>query len=128
LLEHPAGREQAAAIVADVGRRATGSGAVALAAGAEELATRARLHRVIARQAANVAIPLPTSAFGLTPREIEVLGHLSAGHTNRQIAERLYISEKTASVHVSNVLRKLQVSSRVQAGAVAQRMVSLEPR
>jgi DNA-binding NarL/FixJ family response regulator len=59
--------------------------------------------------------------FGLTPREAEVLGLVAAGRTNRQIAEQLYISEKTASVHVSNILRKLGVISRFEAAALAQR-------
>jgi DNA-binding CsgD family transcriptional regulator len=60
--------------------------------------------------------------LGLTPREVEVLELLSAGQTNRQIGEELYVSEKTASVHVSNILRKLGVTSRVDAAAVAQRL------
>ena len=47
---------------------------------------------------------------------------MAAGRTNRQIGERLYVSEKTASVHVSNILRKLGVSTRVDAAAVAQRL------
>ena len=63
-----------------------------------------------------------TERLGLTSREAEVLGHIAAGATNREIGERLYISEKTASVHVSNILRKLGVSTRVEAAAVAQRL------
>jgi DNA-binding NarL/FixJ family response regulator len=60
--------------------------------------------------------------LGLTSREAEVLTLVAVGHTNRQLAETLYISEKTASVHVSNILRKLGVTSRVDAGAIAQRV------
>jgi DNA-binding CsgD family transcriptional regulator len=60
--------------------------------------------------------------LGLTPREAEVLGLVAAGRTNRQIGEQLYVSDKTASVHVSNILRKLGVNSRVDAAAVAQRL------
>ena len=60
--------------------------------------------------------------LGLTPREAEVLGLVATGQTNRQIGETLYVSEKTASVHVSNILRKLAVTSRVDAAAVAQRL------
>jgi DNA-binding CsgD family transcriptional regulator len=60
--------------------------------------------------------------LGLTPREVEVLALLAAGRTNRQIGEELYVSDKTASVHVSNILRKLGVNSRVDAAAVAQRL------
>jgi DNA-binding CsgD family transcriptional regulator len=60
--------------------------------------------------------------LGLTPREAEVLVLVAAGRTNRQIGEELYVSDKTASVHVSNILRKLGVNSRVDAAAVAQRL------
>ena len=57
--------------------------------------------------------------YGLTDRELTVLRLLAAGRTNPQIGAELYISASTASVHVSNILRKLGVSSRVQAAAVA---------
>jgi len=59
---------------------------------------------------------------GLTAREIEVLGPVAAGQTNRQIAYTLFISEKTASVHVTNILRKLGVTSRGEASAKALRL------
>lgn len=59
--------------------------------------------------------------LGLTPREAEVLALVAAGRTNRQIGDELFVSTKTASVHVSNILRKLDVSSRVDAAAIAQR-------
>ena len=58
--------------------------------------------------------------LGLTPREVEVLGHLAAGRTDREIAECLFISKKTVSVHVSNLLRKLDVTNRVEAGRIGQ--------
>ena len=61
-------------------------------------------------------------SLGLTSREAEVLGLVAAGRTNRQIGEELFVSDKTASVHVSNILRKLGVNSRVDAAAVAQRL------
>ncbi|GAA1833004.1 LuxR family transcriptional regulator [Pseudonocardia ailaonensis] len=54
----------------------------------------------------------------LTPREGEVLAEIAAGLTNREIAERLFISEKTVGIHVTRLLAKLGVRSRVQAGAV----------
>ena len=60
--------------------------------------------------------------LGLTSREAEVLALVAAGRTNREIGTELYVSEKTASVHVSNILRKLGVSSRVEAAAIAQRV------
>ncbi|MFF3320923.1 AAA family ATPase [Streptomyces sp. NPDC002889] len=61
-------------------------------------------------------------ALGLTPREQDVLRLVAAGHTNRRIAEELYISPKTASVHVSNILAKLGVSGRGEAAAMAHRL------
>ena len=61
-------------------------------------------------------------SLGLTSREAEVLVLVAAGRTNRQIGTELFVSDKTASVHVSNILRKLGVNSRVDAAAVAQRL------
>src|SRR6516225_4107296 len=66
--------------------------------------------------------------YGLTDRELTVLRLLAAGRTNPQIGAELYISASTASVHVSNILRKLGVSSRVQAAAIAERAGLLAPR
>ncbi|MFL6066020.1 MAG: AAA family ATPase [Friedmanniella sp.] len=57
----------------------------------------------------------------LTPREVEVLRLVAEGHSNRQIGERLVVSGKTASVHVSNILAKLGARSRTEAAAVARR-------
>ena len=57
----------------------------------------------------------------LTPRELEVLALVSAGLTNAQIAERLFISPKTAEHHVGRILTKLGVRSRAQAAALAVR-------
>ena len=62
--------------------------------------------------------------LGLTLREQEVLSGLLAGQTNREIAESLFISVKTSSVHVSNILRKLGVKSREEAARVAHRQIS----
>ncbi|WP_326740782.1 helix-turn-helix transcriptional regulator [Streptomyces sp. NBC_01022] len=61
-------------------------------------------------------------SFGLTPREQDVHRLVAAGHTNRRIAEELYISPKTASVHVSNILAKLGVTGRGEAAALAHRL------
>jgi DNA-binding NarL/FixJ family response regulator len=58
----------------------------------------------------------------LTDREQEVLRHLEAGRSNGEIADALYISRKTASVHVSNILRKLGVSDRVAAAELAHKL------
>ncbi|WP_316761851.1 helix-turn-helix transcriptional regulator [Streptomyces herbicida] len=85
------------------------------------LAQRARLSLTCApRQAPAPADPV--EALGLTSRERDVLRLVSAGRTNRQIAEELFISPKTASVHVSNILGKLGVSGRGEAAAVAHRL------
>ncbi|WP_328886946.1 helix-turn-helix transcriptional regulator [Streptomyces sp. NBC_00316] len=70
------------------------------------------------REAAAAAV----ESFGLTRREQDVHRLVAAGHTNRRIAEELYISPKTASVHVSNILAKLGVSSRGEAAALAHRL------
>jgi len=59
--------------------------------------------------------------YGLTSRELTVLRLLASGRTNAQIGAELYISPKTASVHVTGILRKLGVSNRVQAAALAER-------
>ena len=64
----------------------------------------------------------PENELGLTPREREVLQLLARGCTNGEIAAELTISVKTASVHVSHILRKLDVSSRIEAAAIAQRL------
>jgi len=87
-------------------------GAAPLKAALESLARRARLD-----------IGAPTSARTdgavLTPREQEVLELLAQGRTNKQIGRELFISEKTASVHVSNILGKLSASGRTEAVTIA---------
>jgi DNA-binding CsgD family transcriptional regulator len=65
-----------------------------------------------------VASPLA----GLTPREIEVLRLVAAGNSNGEIGSALFISTKTASVHVSNILAKLGVSGRGEAAALAYKL------
>jgi DNA-binding NarL/FixJ family response regulator len=59
--------------------------------------------------------------FGLTDRELAVLRLLAEGRTNTEIGAALFISPKTASVHVTHILRKLDVATRVQAATVAER-------
>jgi DNA-binding NarL/FixJ family response regulator len=62
-----------------------------------------------------------TITLGLSPRELEVLSLVAAGRTNGQIARELFISPKTAGVHVTHILDKLGVNSRVEAAIVAAR-------
>ena len=57
----------------------------------------------------------------LTPRESEILQHVAAGRTNGEIGKQLFISTKTVSVHVSNILGKLGASGRTEAAAIARR-------
>jgi DNA-binding CsgD family transcriptional regulator len=68
------------------------------------------------------APPEKSPVAGLTPREIEVLRLVAAGRSNGEIGTALFISTKTASVHVSNILAKLGVSGRGEAAAVAHRI------
>jgi DNA-binding NarL/FixJ family response regulator len=96
--------------------------AIALAddLGAEPIADQAR---ALARRARLVEEPAEAdeSGWGLTSREVEVLRLVADGRSNGQIAEELFISRKTASVHVSNILSKLGVTSRVEAAALVHR-------
>jgi DNA-binding CsgD family transcriptional regulator/tetratricopeptide (TPR) repeat protein len=66
--------------------------------------------------------PTKRDTFGLSSREREVLMQIARGRTNREIGERLFISQKTVGVHVGNILSKLGVSGRVEAAAVAIRL------
>jgi DNA-binding CsgD family transcriptional regulator/tetratricopeptide (TPR) repeat protein len=88
------------------------------------LARRARLDLAPAAGATAPAagVSTPAAQLGLTPREVEVLALVAAGRSNRQIAQALFISPKTASVHVSNILAKLGVAGRVEAAAIAHRL------
>jgi NarL family two-component system response regulator LiaR len=65
--------------------------------------------------------PSPAADYQLTDREMEVLELLVEGLNNREIAERLYVSRATAKAHVSHILRKLDVSNRAEAVALALR-------
>ena len=84
------------------------------------------IERRAVRLATRTRVPLPPSAAPqgplgrLTPREREVLDLLATGATNKTIAETLFITEKTASVHVSNLLAKLGVTNRGAAAALPE--------
>ena len=82
----------------------------------EQAAVAARRFRVPLPDAEEAPGPL----VRLTPREREVLDLVATGATNRAIASALFISEKTTSLHVSNVLSKLGVSNRGQAAALVR--------
>jgi len=99
-------------------------GAAPLRREIELLAQRSRLHlqEETDTMAASEPPPSPAASFGLTHRETEVLVLLAEGRTNRQIGQALFITPKTASVHVSRILAKLGVTGRGEAAAVAHRL------
>lgn len=114
-------------LAADV---ATRLGAAPLLQGLEDLRRRARLVAPIADSDsaggdASAVTALPDR--GLTPRELEVLRLVAEGRTNRQIGAALFISDKTASVHVSNLMAKLGAASRTEAAALGYREGLLQP-
>ena len=119
-------RQEAARAVQRAHAIADRLGAAPIAEEAAALARRARLSLQPATDAAagSAAPPPPDelARFGLTEREREVLNLLAAGRSNPEIGRALFISNKTASVHVSNILAKLGVSGRVEAAAVAHRL------
>jgi DNA-binding CsgD family transcriptional regulator len=95
--------------------------------GAEPLKTQieavARAAHVPLDAVEEVTLDLPDQGL-LSEREREVLEHIIAGRTNSEIAAALFISEKTAGAHVSNILRKTQTRNRVEAAAWGQRLAA----
>ncbi|MGH2908058.1 MAG: helix-turn-helix domain-containing protein, partial [Solirubrobacteraceae bacterium] len=114
-------REVAAPMVEQSARLSTEIGAEPLLVEAHALARRARL-RLPEAQSRAPAGDRDIDSYGLTERELEVLQLVAAGRSNPQIAAELFISPKTASVHVSNIISKLNVTSRGEAAAVAHRL------
>ncbi|RKT07070.1 regulatory LuxR family protein [Streptomyces sp. 3211.6] len=122
-------RETAAGLLRDAHATADRLGSRRLREDLALLAQRARLPLTPdeARPAAPAPDTDPVEALGLTSRERDVLRLVATGSTNRQIAEELFISPKTASVHVSNILAKLGVASRGEAAALAHRLRLFTP-
>ena len=107
--------QQAQAVAARIGARP-------LLRELELLAQRARLDLTPPQAAFPGGKHGPEEILGLTPREAQVLDLLARGYTNREIAATLVISVKTASVHVSHILRKLGAPNRLEAAAIAHRL------
>jgi DNA-binding NarL/FixJ family response regulator len=131
LLAARAPRRDATAALADALARANALGALPLVGWIEALARRSRIEIAGADRKGAIAEAAPaettaSDAHGLTAREREVLALLVEGHTNKRIAEQLFISESTAGVHVGNILGKLGVSSRTEAATVAARLGLVE--
>jgi DNA-binding NarL/FixJ family response regulator len=85
------------------------------------------LDSAVARQLARRMAAPQAGLTSLTVREREILALVAQGHSNRDIADELVISERTARTHVSNVLSKLQLSSRTQAALLAIREGLIPP-
>ena len=145
-----ADRDDARRALEEASRIAERIGAGPLSRRIDELAGRARIALSTAARAGRATAPVPVAiavhgagsrdgsrlaerlladrdpsavpAFGLSPREAEVLAVLTEGRTNREIAERLFISERTVAVHVGKILAKLGVAGRVEAATVALRL------
>jgi len=116
LLATGAPRAAAAAALRTGAQIARDLGAQGVLREIELLAARARI------DLAGAAAPEPAASdpHGLTPREREILAYLAAGRTNREIGEALFISPRTAGVHVSRILAKLGASTRGEAAAAGR--------
>jgi DNA-binding CsgD family transcriptional regulator len=100
-------------------------GAVLLVGEIEALARRARIELSAKTEPtlpADSTVPDVARELDLTARELEVLEHVALGQTNREIAADLFISPRTAGVHVSHILEKLGASTRTEAAAAAHRL------
>jgi ATP/maltotriose-dependent transcriptional regulator MalT len=124
LLTHRRWRDGAEAL-ARAHEGAAQIGALPLTREIATLAQRARIELPSSESTAPADLPgppTPATASGLTARQLEVLALIAAGRTNREIAQALFITEKTAGAHVSSILGKLGVRSRVQAATAAHRL------
>ena len=116
-LGHRGDRSAAATSLRSANLAASQLGAGPLLGEIQRLARQARIELETGR-----AGEAPSDPLGLTEREAEVIRLVAAGRSNQQIADELFITRKTASVHVSNILGKLGVANRVEAAAIAQRL------
>ncbi|HET9080358.1 MAG TPA: AAA family ATPase [Trebonia sp.] len=115
-------RDEAAAVWRAAHDTASRLRAAPLGAALDDLARRARLDPGSANRGGHGNEPAGTSPLAaLTDREREVLSLLAKGRSNREIGTELFITPKTASVHVSNILGKLGAASRTEAAAIAYR-------
>ena len=110
-------RADAATTLAGARSTAAGLGAAPLLDAIDLLARQARLEITDGATAADAAPP-----SDLTERELEVLRLIAAGWSNQQIADALFISRKTASVHASHIFDKLGAANRIDAAAIARRL------
>jgi DNA-binding CsgD family transcriptional regulator/tetratricopeptide (TPR) repeat protein len=115
-------REEAEGQARAAWRVATRLGAAPLRVALVALARRGRLDLGDGATTVAEEDPAAGALAALTPRELEVLRLVAAGRSNQQIADALFISRKTASVHVSNILGKLDVRTRLEAAALAHRL------
>jgi DNA-binding NarL/FixJ family response regulator len=124
LLADSSSHPQAEQVLRTAERTAVALGAGPLQRELELLAQRGRLHLDdhVDAAGASEAPPSPAASLGLTRRETEVLALVAEGRTNRQIGKQLFITERTASVHVSRILAKLGVAGRGEAAAIAHRL------
>src|SRR5207244_9934551 len=105
MLQGRGGRDRAAECLREAWRVSVDLGARPLAERLEQLGRRARIDLADIDGTVTADGSTVAADLGLTDREVEVLTHLAAGRTDREIAELLFISKKTVSVHVSNLLR-----------------------
>jgi DNA-binding CsgD family transcriptional regulator len=122
LLASRAPRARVEAALQAAHQTATRLGAEPLRRELELLAQRGRARLEAPVEPAATEPLVEVRQLGLTRREAEVLALVAAGRTNRQIGEALFITPKTASIHVSRILAKLGVTSRVEAAAMAHRL------
>ena len=121
----PHGRRAAAAVLSTAAGLAVEH--VPLLTAIQDLARRARIDLSAPAEPVRQEEPAAARASGLTERELDVLRLLGQGKTNPEIAAALFISRRTAGVHVTNILRKLDATTRVQAATIAERAGLLAP-